>query len=71
MFYAQSGIFVKYLQVQNPLKFKRFILKILRGERFAQAIASSYQKTLDQLWAGFKDEITNKDVRWLKRYDFK
>ena len=71
MFYAQSGIFVKYLQVQNPLKFKRFILKILKGERFAQAIFLSYQKTLDRLWASFKDEITHKDVRWLKRYDFR
>lgn len=71
MFYAQSGIFVKYLQVQNPLRFKGLILRLSRGERFASAISSSYQKTLAQLWAGFKIEITNKGISWLKRYDFK
>ena len=71
MFYAQSGIFVKYLQVRSPVKFKRFILRISRGERFAQAISSSYQKTLAQLWADFKVVITKKDIGELKRYDFK
>lgn len=71
MFYAQSGIFVKYLQRQGSLKFKGLILQLSRGERFSRAISSSYQKTLAQLWSDFKVEITNKDINWLKRYDFK
>ena len=71
MFYAQSGIFVKFLQVRDPLKFKGLILRLSRGERFASAISLSYQKNLAQLWAEFKIEIANKSIGWLKRYDFK
>jgi hypothetical protein len=71
MFYAQSGIFVKYLQVRDPLKFKGLILRLSRGERFASAVSLSYQNKLAQLWAEFKIEIATKSIGWLKRYDFK
>jgi len=71
MFYAQTGIFMKYLHQQNPVKFKRLVLNIAGGRPFAQTITSIYGRPLKELWWAFKGEIISSDLASLRRYSLR
>jgi len=71
MFYAQSGIFVKYLHEQDPAKFRTLILKLIAGYPFASSLQLIYGSTLSEIWSAFKAEITRSTLPSLKRYRLK
>ena len=71
MFYAQSGIFVKYLHQQNPQNFRSLVLSIANGNPFAQSLEVIYAKPLGATWSDFKNMININDLDSLRRYDFK
>lgn len=69
MFYAQSGIFVKYLHQQSPQKFRKLVLSIANGNPFAQSLRAIYAKPLSEIWSDFKNEIKGNDIESLRRYN--
>lgn len=57
MFYRQSMMFVSYLLAIDELKFREFILSVENGEQFAGTLRKVYQKSLEELWSGFINNI--------------
>jgi len=57
MFYKQSGMFINYLRQSNTTNFQELLYRVQEKRNFKNALTSSYEKSLNQLWSDFLTSI--------------
>ena len=60
MFYRQMGLFVSWLHQTEPGLFESLIKNIKDGKSFNAALQTSYNTTIESLWAEFSQSIKSK-----------
>lgn len=61
MFYRQSMLFISYLAETNESGYRKLLLDVENGERFATALQAAYDKKLEELWNDFLYAVNKTD----------
>lgn len=62
MFYRQSGMFVQYLHDHDPMAFGHLLEALRSTKDLQQAWPMAYNKSVDELWLQFTQEIQGKNI---------